>query len=243
MSRYAVKVIKTATTHLMPYAIHIAPYSTSVAAHIASIKPTVVVPSQSAKHLSTATNSLMEERYEDAAKDYTQWLKEEGILDQIAEHSFDPATRKEAKHLPNVLRAFLGCPCDDGCKDHIMGIAREVAKMPTSRGNTALHIIAASGSEGNDQAYRALIDILLSNEEQIANAVAAKNSLGQNFIDVAVLNKNVKFVEALKDEGKLPVSLPMDNIGFYKAVEDEGADLTVYDLLGVHHHDGTVMMA
>lgn len=241
MSRYALKIVmKTAKTFIMNHAKSIAPYSTSrmlyeSSAPIGSTIEEVPVLSQSAKFLSTATNSLVEEKYEDAARNFIQWLKIEGISDQIAKKSFDPTTSKKTKYLPDVLSAFLSCPCDDGCKDHIIEIAKVLAEVSDFRGNTALHIIAESRSEGNDKVYKDLIALLLDTPDKIAKAIAAKNSLGQNFIDVAVLYKNEKFIEALKDENKLPDNLPFDNIGFYRAIEDEGADLEIYDMLGTQH--------
>ena len=200
-------------------------------------------PISTGSSLSEARDFFVGKKYKDAARIYVDWFDKEDIFSKSPE---DLDSSGVTKHLPYALRAFLAFDCDDKCKDHIEHLALKIAMSPSLfiRGNSVLHLIASVVTEKSQRSidtYAKLINLFLDTPEKLKEAIASKNSLGQNFIDVAVLYKNENFIIALKDKGKIPNDLPMDNILFYSAIEEEGADLSIYkelglDIIGSDHH-------
>ena len=101
------------------------------------------------------------------------------------------------KYLSNILKAFLGCPCNNGCKDHVKKIASNgYLDFQDDRGSTIFHLAAAYNNNENINVYNSLLELL--NTQGKKHLLLNKNQDGETPIEIAFLHDNKNFILSAK---------------------------------------------
>jgi hypothetical protein len=175
---------------------------------------------------------LQARKYEEAAKEYVKWLKEEEVIKQLSKGDFDYS--ESGRDLYSAIVAFLRCPCDDGCKDHVIKIAEREAGLGKApeliRGNTIYHAAAAIGDEGNLPWYEKLIKLL--DQTTAKQLLCAKNLSGRSPIELAVIHNNKGFLKLANDILQGFNAETLGDSRYYAALKDH-VDPEIIALVGL----------
>ncbi len=118
-----------------------------------------------------------------------------------------------SQYTPNMIMAFLGCPCDGECKPHVKELIKNKPEIEDSAKSTPLHYLAEYNSSKNAELYESLLTNLVNKNKQ--DLLLKKNISGNSPIEIAFLHNNKQFIKLAKEICGKPTISDLDNMDIY----------------------------